>query len=363
MNTLGIAVPFLDLGRVNKEYHLDKIAKKVIDSGNYLWGGQVSSFEKELANYVGSKYAICVGSGLDALRFILLGYKAMGKIKEGDGVIVPANTYIATILPILECGFVPEFIEPDINTYNLDPLCLKVTKKTRAMFVVHLYGRPCWSEKIAEFSRNNNLIVIEDNAQALGAGTGNLGDASATSFYPSKNLGGLGDGGAVATNNKSLADIVRALGNYGKESGVNYYKGFNSRMDELQAAFLSVKLPFLNERNKKRRQIAERYVNEIKGVVLPRNCKNHVWHLFTIRTKQRDELKRRLFNKGVATAIHYPIPPHKQPALNFSDFLPITEKIHQEILSLPLYPEMTEEEISYVIKSTNDSSFYSIKEG
>jgi len=351
-------IKFLDLQKINEQYseELKQVAAEVIDSGWYLLGERVKKFENNLAKYIGVKNVISVANGLDALRLILKGYIEMGKMREGDEVIVPANTYIATILAITDNRLKPILVEPDINNYNLDISLIEkhITPKTRAIMVVHLYGQVCWSIELEEIAKKHNLLIIEDNAQAIGAiwngkRTGALGDAAGFSFYPGKNLGALGDGGAVSTNDDELAEIVRALGSYGsRQKYVNEYRGLNSRLDEIQAAFLDVKLKYLDKENQIRREIAQYYCDNIKNdkIVLPNQAftkpinqsLNHVWHLFVIRTKERDKLQKYLSDNGIQTLIHYPIPPHKQSA--YKEFgvlsLPVTEKIHSELLSLPI---------------------------
>ncbi len=352
-------IKFLDLQKINAQYadELKQVAAEVIDSGWYLLGEKLNQFETNLASYIGVKHAVGVGNGLDALRLILRGYMEMGIMQKGDEIIVPANTYIASILAITDNGLIPVLVEPDITTYNLDISLVEkhITSRTKAIMVVHLYGQICWSEELACIAQKYNLKIIEDNAQALGAEwneqkSGGLGDAAGNSFYPGKNLGALGDAGAVTTNDDELADTVRALGNYGsREKYHNDYQGLNSRMDELQASFLSVKLKYLNQENQIRREIAQFYCENIKlpGIVLPRtigsklqikDIKSHVWHLFVIRYTNREKLKEHLIENKVQTLIHYPVPPHKQDAYNCLSCyeLPITERIHVEALSLPI---------------------------
>lgn len=371
-------IKFLDLKKINQKYsdELHQIAVKVIDSGWYLLGEQVKIFEKNLANYIGVKHAIGVANGLDALRLILKAYIELGTMKEGDEIIVPANTYIATILAITDNRLKPIFVEPDIHTYNLDISLIDqyITSRTRAIMVVHLYGQVCWSEKLAEIAKKHSLKIIEDNAQAIGAiytsndqncslKTGNLGDAAGFSFYPGKNLGALGDAGAVTTNNDDLAESIRTIANYGsKVKYQNEYQGLNSRLDEIQAAFLDIKLKYLDEENERRREIAQFYIDTLysSNLVLPMqkdiegkvsNILSHVWHLFTIRTSARDKMQKYLYENGIQTLVHYPIPPHKQAAYGYLNNLnfPITEKIHEEILSLPMSPILTQQEIETIV--------------
>lgn len=364
-------IKFLDLKKINAQYtnELKQIVSEVIDSGWYLLGERLKRFEENLANYIGVRHTIGVANGLDALRLILKAYIELGVLQEGDEVIVPANTYIASILAITDNRLKPILVEPDINTYNLDISLIEshITKRTKAIMVVHLYGRVCWSKELDELAKRYNLKIIEDNAQAFGAEwngikSGNLGDAAGFSFYPGKNLGALGDAGAVATNDPKLAAMVRALGNYGSiEKYITPYKGLNSRLDELQAAILDVKLKYIDNENQRRREIANRYLAEIKNpeIVLPQiplNEKEHIWHLYVIRCTQRNQLQRYFQEKGVQTLIHYPIPPHKQGAYKeWNEIeLPITEKIHKEVLSLPMSPVLSYEEISIVIGILND---------
>ncbi|MFO8067347.1 MAG: DegT/DnrJ/EryC1/StrS family aminotransferase [Bacteroidales bacterium] len=351
-------IKFLDLQKINAQYaeEMKQAAAEVIDSGRYLMGEKLNQFEENLANYIGVKHAVGVGNGLDALRLILRGYIEMGVMQKGDEVIVPANTYIATILAITDNDLKPVLVEPDIQTYNLDISQIEkhISPRTKAIMAVHLYGQICWGEKIETVARKHNLKIIEDNAQAIGAEwkgqkSGGLGDAAGNSFYPGKNLGALGDAGALTTNDEYLADIVRALGNYGSHKKYhNEYQGLNSRMDELQAAFLNIKLKYLDEETQRRREIAQYYCDNIKNhdIILPQLrtqnspliAKEHVWHLFVIRHPQRDKLQEYLKVQKVQTMIHYPIPPHKQKAYKEWNELsyPVTEKIHNEVLSLPI---------------------------
>lgn len=371
-------IKFLDLQKINAQYAYDlkQAAAEVIDSGWYLLGERVKTFEANLAKYVSVKHAIGVANGLDALRLILKAYIEMGVIKEGDEVIVPANTYIATILAITDNRLTPILVEPDINTYNLDISLIEkhITERTCAIMVVHLYGQVCWSEKLEAIAKKHNLKIIEDNAQAIGAEwygikTGVLGDAAGFSFYPGKNLGALGDGGAVTTNDEQLAGIVRALGNYGSRvKYVNDYQGLNSRLDEIQAAFLDIKLKYLDLENQHRQEIAQFYCENIKHpeVILPAgNCffqpstfnlqLSHVWHLFVIRHTNRDKLQIHLTKNGIQTLIHYPVPPHKQLAFKEwnGNSLAITERIHSEALSLPISPVITLKEAEKVVRVMN----------
>jgi dTDP-4-amino-4,6-dideoxygalactose transaminase len=379
-------IKFLDLQKINAQYavELKQAAAEVIDSGWYLLGERVKRFETNLANYIGVKHAIGVANGLDALRLILKAYIEMGVMEEGDEVIVPANTYIASILAITDNRLKPVLVEPDINTYNLDISLIEkyITPRTKAIMVVHLYGQVCWSEELEAIAKKYNLKIIEDNAQAIGAiytpnpkhqttnkeqRTGSLGDAAGFSFYPGKNLGALGDSGAVTTNDDELAEAVRAIANYGsKIKYQNEYQGLNSRLDEMQAAFLDIKLKYLDAENQRRREIAQYYCEYIANPAtsLPVfanpqseicNLKSHVWHLFVIRTPHRNELQKYLSENGIQTLIHYPIPPHKQlayKAWNKTSF-PLTEKIHNEVLSIPMSCVITAKELKKIVTDVN----------
>lgn len=378
-------IKFHDLQKINAQYavELKHAAAEVIDSGWYLLGERVRLFEDNLASYLNVKHAIAVANGLDALRLIFKAYIEMSIMQEGDEVIVPANTYIASILAITDNRLKPILVEPDINTYNLDISLIEksITQRTRAIMVVHLYGQVCWSEELEKIAKKHNLKIIEDNAQAIGAvystiklksqienrKTGNLGDAAGLSFYPGKNLGSLGDSGAITTNDDQLAEVVRTLANYGsKVKYQNEYQGLNSRLDEIQAAFLTVKLRHLDAENQRRREIAHYYCENIRNaaIILPVTgtlqsnlCSQeaHVWHIFVIRTPHRDDLQYYLSENGIQTLIHYPIPPHKQMAYKSWNGLcfPITEKIHREVLSVPISPVMEETEILSVVTILN----------
>lgn len=364
-------IQFLDLKQINnlKNKAILSEVEKVINSGWYILGSKVKEFENNLANYIGSKNVIGVANGLDALRLILRGYIELGLMKEGDEILVPANTYIATILAITDNKLIPVFIEPDINTFNIDINGIenKINSKTKGILIVHLYGRACWDHKLNEISKKYSLKIIEDNAQAIGAEwnnikCGNLGDAAGFSFYPGKNLGALGDAGAVSTNDDDLAKTIRALGNYGSFLKYeNTFKGLNSRLDEIQATILNVKLPYLEEENEYRRKTAKKYINDISNdsivlPVLPSNAKEHVWHLFTILVKNRQLFQEYLNQHNIQTLIHYPIPPHKQKA--YTEFnsmqLPITEYIHDNIISLPIGQHLTENDIDYIVSVVNN---------
>ena len=363
-------ISFLDLKGLNAQYRAELIeaCTKVIDSGWYVQGNECNEFEKEFAEYCGTKYAIGVANGLDALILILRAYKEMGIMKDGDEVIVPSNTYIASILAISQNNLVPVLVEPDINTYLIDPTKIeeKITSKTKAILPVHLYGQTCEMDKINEIAKKYNLKVIEDSAQSHGAyfgdkRSGNLGDASGFSFYPGKNLGALGDGGAVTTNDEELANTIKALGNYGSHKKYeNLYKGVNSRLDEIQAAMLRVKLRYLDKEVEKRREISNYYLQNIKNenIILPtvREQDNHVWHLFVIRTSKRDELQKYLLDNGVQTLIHYPIPPHKQDAYKEwkNESYPISEQIHDEVMSLPISGVQSLEDTMKIVEVLNN---------
>jgi dTDP-4-amino-4,6-dideoxygalactose transaminase len=371
MNT----IKFLDLQKINNQHRqeIDGAIKKVLDSGWYLLGEAVEKFESSFATYCGVKHCIGISNGLDALILILRAYIELGVMKEGDEVIVPANTYIASLLAISSNKLIPVLVEPDILTYNINPDLIeeKINTKTRAIMPVHLYGQCAEMEAINAIAKKYNLLVIEDAAQAHGAiyegkRTGNLGDASGFSFYPGKNLGAFGDGGAVTTNNDELAEIIRALRNYGSHKKYNnLYKGFNNRLDELQAAVINVKLKYLDEENQRRREIAQYYRDHIKNpkIILPIlhhpssiiHHPSHVWHLFVIRTKERDRLQKYLEDNGIQTVIHYPVPPHKQPAYKEWNNLnlPITEKIHNEVLSLPIGSHLSDEDLQIIVENIN----------
>jgi dTDP-4-amino-4,6-dideoxygalactose transaminase len=363
-------IPFLDINKINKTYEKlfhDKL-QSVMDGGWYILGNEVKIFETNFAQYCGTKHCIGVANGLDALVLIFKAYITLGKMQKGDEVIVPANTYIASILAVLQADLVPVLVEPNVETYNLDPIKIqeKITAKTKAILAVHLYGQLANMDLINQIAIKNDLLVVEDAAQAHGAvfnsrKAGNLSNAAGFSFYPGKNLGALGDGGAVTTNDDTLAEILFSLRNYGsKTKYYNDYLGFNSRLDELQAAFLNVKLPHLDQDNEQRRKVAKRYLTEIKNskIILPfwDLSNNHVFHLFVVRTENRNHLQQYLLENGIQTLIHYPVAPHQQKALEKYHQLtfPITEKIHHEILSIPMSPVMNEDEVSFIVKILND---------
>lgn len=371
-------IKFLDLKKINERFRgeMDAVTKRVLDSGWYLLGRECESFEAEFAAYCGVKHAIGCANGLDALKLVV---KAMG-IGPGDEVIAPANTYIASLIAISANGATPVLVEPDLATYLIDPEKIeeKITPRTKAIMVVHLYGRVCAMEAINATAKRHGLKVIEDCAQAHGAfgggretgdarRVGGLGDAAGFSFYPGKNLGCLGDGGAVTTNDDELAKKVRALRNYGSDVKYHFpYRGTNSRLDEIQAAWLRVKLPHLDADNARRAEVAARYCREIANpaVKLPAEDARretgdgrlgNVWHVFPVRVERRDAFEAYLTEKGIQTVIHYPIPPHRQPA--YTEWhglsLPITEKIHETVISLPISPVMTDDEVGEVIAAVN----------
>jgi dTDP-4-amino-4,6-dideoxygalactose transaminase len=364
-------IKFLDLQKVNLAYQ-SEIENKLLEvfrSGWYLLGGELKNFETNLAHYIGSQYAIGVANGLDALRLIFRAYIELGIMKQGDEVIVPANTYIASILALSDNGLIPVLVEPDVNTYNIDISKIeeKITSKTKAILLVHLQGRIVFSEELKNITQKHDLKIVEDNAQAIGAEwngikSGNLGDAAGFSFYPGKNLGALGDAGAVTTNDKELFETIRALGNYGSnQKYINIYKGLNSRLDEIQAAVLDIKLKYIHNENDARREVAKKILSGITNpkIILPENPadeKEHVWHVFVVRTEKRDALQAYLTEKGIQTIIHYPIPPHKQEAYKEYGNLtfPITEKMHEEVLSLPISSVLKIEEIEEIITTVNE---------
>jgi dTDP-4-amino-4,6-dideoxygalactose transaminase len=375
-------IKFLDIQRITDSYEpeLSLAINRVVRSGWFLLGEEVQAFEKEYASFIGSEHCIGVANGLDALRLIFKAYLELGYMKEGDEVIVPANTYIASILAITDNRLKPVLVEPDIETYNIDIELVEkqITPRTKAILVVHLYGQSCWSHKLEDIAVKYDLKIIEDNAQAAGAmvsslqypvtmhHTGSLGHSAGHSFYPGKNLSALGDAGAVTTNDGDLAYMIRAIANYGSlEKYVNDYQGLNSRLDEIHAAVLRVKLNRLNLDNQYRRKISDIYLKNIANplIICPKISDHlivtenlaHVWHLFVIRTSYRSSLQQYLTNNKIQTLIHYPIPPHKQKAykeLN-SLSLPVTEKLHNEVLSLPISQVMLESETEYIVSVLN----------
>lgn len=362
-------INFLDLKAINNQYQqeLKDACARVIDSGWYIMGNELAQFETEFAAYCGTKHAIGVANGLDALILTLRAWKELGKLQAGDEVIVQANTYIASVLAITENDLVPVLVEPNPASYNLDPAILTaaITPKTKAILPVHLYGQLCPMPEIMAIAKEHNLLVLEDCAQSHGAEingkrAGNWGDAAGFSFYPGKNLGALGDAGAITTNNDELAQTLKALRNYGSHKKYeNLYQGVNSRLDEIQAAMLRVKLRHLDAETVHRQQIAQAYRAHISNplITLPQVNEElaHVWHLFVVRCEQRDALQQYFVENGIQTLIHYPIPPHKQKAYEslFELNLPITEKIHDTVLSLPISPVMSDDELNLVIDCIN----------
>ena len=363
-------IPFLELQKITALYREELLAAatRVLDSGWYIHGKEHEAFEREFASFCGAGEGIGVANGLDALILTLRAYKELGRLHEGDEVIVPANTFVASVLAVTENRLTPLLVEPDARSFNLDPTRLEasLTPRTKAIMAVHLYGQLADMPAICAFARRHNLLVIEDAAQAHGATVdgrkaGTWGDAAGFSFYPGKNLGALGDGGAVVTSDVALAKTLRALRNYGSHVKYhNLYQGPNSRLDEIQAAFLRVRLRYLDGENARRRAVSVRYRAEIKNpkVTLPAVVASetgHVWHLFVVRAPDRDSFVKHLAEQGVQTVIHYPISPHKQqcyPQLHHFS-LPITEAIHREVVSLPISPVMTEAHVSAVISAVN----------
>lgn len=367
---------YLDLQAINKPY--GHAADEVLQSGWYLRGEATRRFEEHYAEYIGTNHCIGCGNGLDALTLIFRAYKELGVLRDGDEVIVPANTYIASILSITENRLIPVLVEPDINTLQIDDTLIEqaITERTRAIMIVHLYGRCAYTDRIADICQRYHLKLIEDNAQAHGCvcdavhphrlattesrhtRTGALGSAAAHSFYPTKNLGAFGDAGAVTTDDDELATVIRALGNYGSSRHYVFdYIGRNSRMDEVQAAILDAKLRDLDAMNARRKEIAAIYINKVKhsDIIIPQCDRDSVWHIFPVLCKHRDELRNYLLDHGIETEIHYPIPPHKQQCYQEWNALelPVTEKIHQQELSIPCHPAMTNEEASRVADLLN----------
>lgn len=362
-------VKFLDLQKITQKYSIEihEAVSRVIDSGWYLQGQENEKFEANYSTYIGTKYAIGCANGLDALIWIFRAYIEMGVMKVGDEVIVPANTYIASILAISENGLKPVLVEPDLNTYQIDDKRIgeAITSKTRAILIVHLYGQCVYTEKIGDLCKKYNLKLIEDNAQAHGClyngkKTGSLGDAAGHSFYPGKNLGAFGDAGAVTTNDQELAKVIRAIANYGStKKYVFKYIGRNSRLDEIQAVVLNVKLKYLDEDVAIRKEVAKYYIDNVRNpkIIVPivNDWDSHAFHIFPIRCTQRDELQKYLADNGVQTIIHYPIPPHKQECYKEWNNLsfPITEQIHNEELSLPMSSVILKKEQKIVIDLLN----------
>ena len=364
-----MTINFLDLKTINNQYQqeLKEACARVIDSGWYIMGNELTQFETEFAAYCSTKHAIGVANGLDALILTLRAWKELGKLQAGDEVIVQANTYIASVLAITENDLVPVLVEPNPASYNLDPatLAAAISPKTKAILPVHLYGQLCPMPEIMAIAKQHNLLVLEDCAQAHGAEmngqrAGNWGDAAGFSFYPGKNLGALGDAGAITTNDDQLAQTLKALRNYGSHKKYeNLYQGVNSRLDEIQAAMLRVKLPYLEAETIRRQQIAQAYRSGITNplVILPNVTDElaHVWHLFVVRCETREALQAYLMEQGIQTLIHYPVAPHKQQAYSQwnSISLPLTEDIHQQVLSLPLDPTMSDAAVAQVIAAVN----------
>lgn len=363
-------IRFLNLKKINQPFEVafQEKMKQFLEGGWYILGNEVKQFETDFAAYCGTRYCIGVGNGLDALVLIFKAYIQLGKLQKGDEVIVPANTYIASILAVLQADLIPVLVEPRLETYNINPeeIEAKITSKTKAILPVHLYGQLCEMKAINEIAQKYKLLVIEDAAQAHGSQfsenerAGNLSNAAAFSFYPGKNLGALGDGGAITTNDDALAEVLFSMRNYGsKVKYENEIIGVNSRLDELQAAFLNIKLKQLDSENEFRRSMAKRYLSEIKNdkIILPNwdFSQNHVFHLFVIRTSNRLGLQNYLKENGIETMIHYPIPPHKQKALaNWNQLsFPITEKIHDEVLSIPLNSGLEASEVEHIITILN----------
>lgn len=360
----------IDLKQVTFKYEdeIKSAINRVVDSGWYLQGKENESFENNYADYIGVKYCVGVANGLDALRLIMRAYVELGILSVGDEIIVPANTYIATILAISENNLIPVLVEPDINNYQIDSTKIEsvITAKTKGIMIVHLYGQCAYNERIKDIVSKYNLILIEDNAQAHGCKyndrkTGSLGAAAAHSFYPTKNIGALGDAGAVTTDNKDVADLIRTLANYGSSKKYIFdYIGYNSRLDEIQAAVLNVKLKYIDRDNSYRKQVAKYYLDNIThpDIILPniKNWDEHVFHIFPIRTNRRDEFIYYLNNNGIHAVIHYPIPPHKQQCYNRWNDLsyPITELIHNEEVSIPMSPVIPSEDYKRIVDYINN---------
>ena len=358
-------IPFLDLFAINDRYRreIEHSIQEVLDSGWYLQGEINKEFCKNFASYCGTKYCLGVANGLDALRLIIRGYG----FGAGDEIIVPANTFIATVLAITENGCKPIFVEPDINTYNINPKLVEksITSKTKAIMAVHLYGQLADVESLSKIAKKYGLKLIEDSAQAHGAilndkRAGSFGDAAGFSFYPGKNLGALGDAGCITTNDKDLYEKCKALANYGSDYKYHHiYKGINSRLDEIQAAILNVKLKYLEQDNEIRRSISKQYREQVdnSSIILPTvsSEESHVWHIFVVRTNNRGKLAEFLKERGIQTNIHYPIPPHQQKAYSEyeGDSYPITEQIHKQVLSIPINPVLSQQDVQYIITCLN----------
>ena len=361
----------LSLQELNAPYtqQLKEAACRVIDSGWFLRGAETEAFEREMADFLDIEHVVGVANGLDALRLIFKAYIEMRKLQPGDEVIVPANTFIASVLAITDCGLTPRFVEPSELTHNIDTSIIEqaITSRTRAIMVVHLYGRACWDDNLTTVARRHNLLIIEDNAQALGARThngqrtGTLGDAAGTSFYPGKNLGALGDAGMVTTHDAELAQMVETLANYGGSTRYMYeHKGLNSRIDEIQAAMLRVKLQHIDTENIRRSEIAHLFDRLIDNPHItvpqhPAQAHSHVWHQYIVRTHYRDAFMQYMHDNGIATGIHYPIPPHKQQAYKeYNDLsMPIAEQLAGEVVSLPIAPYLTNDDIQYIAEVIN----------
>jgi dTDP-4-amino-4,6-dideoxygalactose transaminase len=362
-------IPFLDLKGANALHRAEilEAAARVVDSGGYILGEEVRAFEREFAAYCGVKHAVGVANGLDALTLVFRAYRELGLIAEGDEVLVPSNTYIASILAVSANRLRPVLVEPDLKTFNIDAARIeeRITPRTKALLIVHLYGRNAYDERIREIAARRGLIVVEDAAQAHGAAfqgrrTGSLGNAGGFSFYPGKNLGALGDAGAVTTDNDELAEVVRTLGNYGSRvKHENVFQGINSRLDELQAAILRVKLRYLDSENELRRRIAAFYLSNITNpkLILPAasDRDGHVWHLFVARTERRDEFQKHLADRCIQALVHYPIPPHRQEAYREwnSTSYPLSEELHRTVLSLPVDITMSEADTRRVVDACN----------
>ena len=361
-------IKYLDLKRINDchDMELRQAIDEVLQSGWYLKGEATHRFEQHYADFIGTKFCIGCANGLDALTLIFRAYKEMGIMKDGDEVIVPANTFIASILAITDNNLVPVMVEPDIKTLEIDDRLIEhaITTRTRAIMIVHLYGRCAYTDKIGELCKRYNLRLIEDNAQAHGCTFGNrktrsLGDAAGHSFYPGKNLGALGDAGAVTTNDDQLADVIRALGNYGSHKKyVHDYAGRNSRIDEFQAAILDVKLRYLDAENTRRKEIAAHYLNKVENplIHIPKSDRDCVWHIFPVFSSCRDRLQQYLGQNGIETQIHYPIPPYRQQC--YAEWnersLPVTERLSREELSLPCNQIIDNEEVERVVRLLNN---------
>jgi dTDP-4-amino-4,6-dideoxygalactose transaminase len=363
------SISFIDIKEINLQYETEfKIAfDELLQSGWFLLGKKIEEFEQNFAKYCGTKHCIGVANGLDALILIFEAYKSMGLLSENDEIIVPSNTYIASILAISKAGLKPILVEPNLDDYLLNPTKISeaITSKTKAILVVHLYGQVCNMGQINSIAKENKLLVIEDSAQSHGAifdkkRAGNLGDAAGFSFYPAKNLGALGDGGAVTTNNDQLAEAIKCIRNYGSKIKYEHLeKGINSRLDEIQAAFLSIKLKNLDADNQKRREVAQYYLKNItnKAIVLPivNQPEGHVWHVFVVRVEDRQHFQKYLTSHGIQTVIHYPKSPHKQLAYKeLGDlWLPISDQIHKEIISLPISQLIEESDLKYIVEKVN----------